>query len=59
MTVIDVPETRFVRVIVLPGKVTICFTGLPALSVNVVMISVPSMRPSTGKAHWPLMTCSP
>ena len=40
MTVTDVPESRLVKVIVLPGKVTICLTGLPASSIHVVMISI-------------------
>ena len=59
MTVIDAPESRLVNVILFPGKVTICLTGLPESSNHVLMTSTPSMWPRTGKVHWFSMTVSP
>src|SRR4029450_7062706 len=58
MTVIDLPDSRLVKVIWLPGNVWSCFTGTPDASVYVMMVSPPSTWASTAKAHWSAMTTS-
>src|SRR5215218_6905755 len=57
-TVIELPVSTLVKVSVLPGNTPSSLMGLPALSVKVVSISLPSMWPRTGKLHWSLRRLS-
>ena len=59
MTVTEASDDRLVKLTRFPGNVTICLTGVPPASVNVLMISTPSIWPRIGSSHWWVMTKSP